>query len=111
MAKVKGLYTFKDILTHCPSEIELVNFTSGTDNDAFIGFCFTANIAPVLMLGYILEFNEDGDPYPQDAYYYEENPNYDIEIGICDEEHPMIYMCTDAERNGAYYKVGNISIR
>ena len=35
---------------------------------------------------------------------------YDIEIGICDEEHPMIYMCTDAERDGAYYKVGCITI-
>ncbi len=35
---------------------------------------------------------------------------YDIEIGICDENHPLIYMCTDAERNGAYYKVGQITI-
>lgn len=33
-----------------------------------------------------------------------------VELGICDEEHPIIYMCTDAPRNDAYYQVGTIHI-
>lgn len=36
--------------------------------------------------------------------------SYTMELGICDEEHPMIYMCTDAKRNGAYYEVGDLKI-
>ena len=35
---------------------------------------------------------------------------YDIEVGIFDEEHPMVYLCTDAQRNGGYYKAGKINI-
>ncbi|MBR2884722.1 MAG: DUF4832 domain-containing protein [Clostridia bacterium] len=31
---------------------------------------------------------------------------YDIELGICNKEHPIIYFCTDAVRNGSFYKVG-----
>ncbi|MBE6616645.1 MAG: DUF4832 domain-containing protein [Ruminococcaceae bacterium] len=35
---------------------------------------------------------------------------YDIEIGIYNEENPTLYLCTDAPRNGSYYKVGKINI-
>ncbi|MBR4058989.1 MAG: DUF4832 domain-containing protein [Lachnospiraceae bacterium] len=31
---------------------------------------------------------------------------YDIEIGILGDDTPMIYLCTDAVRNGRYYKIG-----
>ncbi len=35
---------------------------------------------------------------------------YDIEIGIFNQTIPVIYLCTDAPRNGSYYKVGKIEI-
>jgi len=35
---------------------------------------------------------------------------YDIEIGIYDSLHPVIYLCTDAEQNGSFYKLGKICI-
>lgn len=35
---------------------------------------------------------------------------YKIEIGIYDEVNPVIYFCTDAERNGSFYQVGEITI-
>lgn len=35
---------------------------------------------------------------------------YSIEIGLCSEEVPMIYLCTNAVRNGKYYRVGEIRI-
>lgn len=37
--------------------------------------------------------------------------SYDIEINIGNEQYPLIYLCTDAVRNGNYYKVGSISIK
>lgn len=43
---------------------------------------------------------------PQDIKFGE----YDIEIGIYNELVPVLYFCTDAERNGSYYKVGKIVI-
>lgn len=36
--------------------------------------------------------------------------DYDIEVGIYNEEDPTLYLCTDAPRNGCYYKVGKINI-
>lgn len=36
--------------------------------------------------------------------------NYVIEIGIDAKEYPMVYFATDAPRNGAYYRVGEIKI-
>ena len=36
--------------------------------------------------------------------------NYDIEVGILNEEIPMIYFCTDAQRNGSFYRLGQILI-
>ncbi len=35
---------------------------------------------------------------------------YDIEIGIYNEEVPMIHLCTDVVRKGSFYKVGEINI-
>ena len=35
---------------------------------------------------------------------------YDIEIGMYNELNPVIYLCTDAVRNGTFYKVGKINI-
>lgn len=35
---------------------------------------------------------------------------YDVEIGIVDENKPMIYLCTDAVRHGRYYKMGEMKI-
>ena len=35
---------------------------------------------------------------------------YDIEVGIFNENIPVVYFCTDAERDGAYYKLGNLVI-
>ncbi len=35
---------------------------------------------------------------------------YGLEIGFDGEEYPIIYQCTDAERNGKYYKVGEIDV-
>ena len=35
---------------------------------------------------------------------------YDIEIGIYSDIIPMIYFCTDARQDGAYYVVGDITI-
>lgn len=35
---------------------------------------------------------------------------YDVEIGICNELVPLIYFCTDAPRNGSFYKVGRIEV-
>ena len=35
---------------------------------------------------------------------------YNVEIGICNDEVPVIYFCTDAERSGAFYKVGEITV-
>lgn len=35
---------------------------------------------------------------------------YDIEIGLCGEDTPMIYLCTSAVRNGKYYRVGKLEI-
>lgn len=35
---------------------------------------------------------------------------YDVEIGIYNEEVPMIYFCTDAPRNGSCYKVGKLTV-
>lgn len=37
--------------------------------------------------------------------------NYDIEIGIFNDVIPVLYFCTDAERDGSYYKVGNFDIK
>lgn len=36
--------------------------------------------------------------------------NYDISIGIYNELNPVIYFCTDAERDENFYKVGKITI-
>ena len=33
---------------------------------------------------------------------------YQVEIGLIKEDAPMIYLCTDAERNGRYYQVAEI---
>lgn len=35
---------------------------------------------------------------------------YDVEMGILGEDTPMIYLCTDAVRNGRYYKMGELMI-
>lgn len=35
---------------------------------------------------------------------------YDVEIGILGEDTPMIYLCTDAVRNGRYYKMGDLIV-
>ena len=35
---------------------------------------------------------------------------YDVEIGICNELVPVVYFCTDAPRNGSFYKVGRIEV-
>ncbi len=35
---------------------------------------------------------------------------YALEIGICNDLVPMLYFCTDAERDGSFYKVGEIRI-
>lgn len=37
--------------------------------------------------------------------------NYDVEIGIFDDNKNTIYFCTNAEQDGKYYKVGNITIQ
>ena len=36
---------------------------------------------------------------------------YDIEMGIYNENVPVVYLCSDATRNGSYYKVGKIKIK
>lgn len=36
---------------------------------------------------------------------------YDIELNIGNDMYPLIYFCTDAERNGNYYKVGKITVK
>ena len=36
--------------------------------------------------------------------------NYHVEIGILGEDTPMIYLCTDAVRDGSYYQMGEIVI-
>ena len=35
---------------------------------------------------------------------------YDIEIGVFNDVIPVLYFCTNAERNGSYYKVGALEI-
>ncbi len=35
---------------------------------------------------------------------------YDIEVGICGDDTPMVYLCTDAVRNGKFYKIGKLEI-
>ncbi len=35
---------------------------------------------------------------------------YDIEIGMYNDLNPVIYLCTDAVRNGSFYKIGRINI-
>lgn len=37
--------------------------------------------------------------------------DYDIEIGIISEHAPVVYLATNAERDGAYYKLGKISVK
>lgn len=39
-----------------------------------------------------------------------EKGDYDIEIGIYNSEIPAVYFCTDAERNGAFYRVGKVTV-
>ncbi len=39
-----------------------------------------------------------------------EKGDYDIEIGIYNRETPVVYFCTDATRDGAFYKVGRITV-
>lgn len=34
----------------------------------------------------------------------------DIEIGIYNAENPVVYFCTDAERDGSFYRVGSMEI-
>jgi len=34
----------------------------------------------------------------------------EFEIGIYNELVPLIYFCTDAPRNGSFYKVGRIEV-
>lgn len=36
---------------------------------------------------------------------------YDVEINLSNQQYPLIYFATDAERNGNYYKVGKIEIK
>lgn len=36
--------------------------------------------------------------------------SYDIEIAIHDPKYPQVFFCTDAEMNGIFYKLGNITI-
>lgn len=36
--------------------------------------------------------------------------SYNVEIGIGEEEEPIIYLCTNAVRNGRYYRIGEIEI-
>jgi len=36
---------------------------------------------------------------------------YTIEIGIFNEFNPLIYLCTDAKRNGSFYTVGEIEVK
>ncbi|MDD6307800.1 MAG: DUF4832 domain-containing protein [Clostridia bacterium] len=36
---------------------------------------------------------------------------YILEIGFDKDKYPTIYLCTDAERNGKYYKVGEVTIQ
>ncbi|MBR4060374.1 MAG: DUF4832 domain-containing protein [Lachnospiraceae bacterium] len=36
--------------------------------------------------------------------------SYYVEIGLCGEDTPMIYLCTNAVRNGKYYRVGKLEI-
>lgn len=35
---------------------------------------------------------------------------YDVEVGICKDDNCFIYLCTDAVRNGCFYKMGKIVI-
>jgi len=35
---------------------------------------------------------------------------YHLEIGIYNEKSPLIYFCTDAERNGNFYRIGKLSV-
>ena len=35
---------------------------------------------------------------------------YDIEIGMYNDLNPVLYLCTDAVRNGSFYKIGRINI-
>lgn len=44
---------------------------------------------------------------PQDV----KGGTYDIEIGIFNDVIPVLYFCTDAQRNGCYYKVGSLEIQ
>ena len=44
---------------------------------------------------------------PQDV----KGGTYDIEIGVFNDVIPVLYFCTDAERNGSYYKVGSLEIK
>lgn len=36
---------------------------------------------------------------------------YHVEIGIYSEDAPLIYMCTDAVRNGSFYRVGSVWVK
>ncbi len=36
---------------------------------------------------------------------------YDIQIGICAEDKPTVYFCTDAVRDGEFYTVGEVKIK
>ena len=79
MATVKGIWIFKDEIKPFSGR-EIVNFTSGTNNESFLGFEFTGSNAPVFELAYILEITDDWTQL-QDAYFYEEDPVNNIKIG------------------------------
>ncbi|MBQ8508934.1 MAG: hypothetical protein IJ493_03405 [Clostridia bacterium] len=36
--------------------------------------------------------------------------DYNVELGIFNENIPLIYLCTDAERDGSYYHIGKVQI-
>ncbi len=37
--------------------------------------------------------------------------SYDIEIGIYGQNYPMVYLATDAQRDGQFYKVGAVEVK
>ncbi len=51
-------------------------------------------------------FHEEFLPLPHGAPTGE----YAVQIGIFDEEHPHIYLCTDGDSQGAYYQIGTVTV-
>ncbi len=99
MAKVKGLYTFKDVLTNdFPSGLQAVNFTSDNVNFTGMEACYY-EAAPTTALCYYMD---DGVAYPHNGvYFFEEfqdahgnlyevswysEPNKTIDFGRTEQE-------------------------